>query len=77
LAAGFASLLAGRRTLAFACFFAARFAVARLAVFLRAGLTLALPRFVLFLRAAARTLLLAIAISLKVPTAPELIYQAE
>jgi len=48
-----------------------------LAVFLRAGLTLALPRFVLFLRAAARTLLLAIAISLKVPTAPELIYQAE
>jgi hypothetical protein len=65
LAAHFASLLAGRRTLGFACFLAARLAVARLTAFLRAGLTLALPRFVLFLRAAARTLLLAIAISLK------------
>jgi hypothetical protein len=61
LAAGFVALMPARRTLDFALF-----GVARPAVFLRAGLALALPRFELFLRAATRFFALAMAVSCEV-----------
>jgi len=62
LAAGLVALVPARRTLDFALF-----GVARLAVFLPAGLALALPRFELFLRAATRFFALAMAASCEIP----------
>jgi hypothetical protein len=61
-AAGLVTRLPGRRAFGFACFRIARFAVVLLA-----DLTLALPCFALFVRAAARFFALAIAISLGMP----------